>query len=157
MDVLKCIFLISLSLNSVRGKHVKRLSNLTKKRDTAFYIQPSDSFFISLENHWLKALRHNDTLYLKEILSPDFIDISYKGEIKTKTDILDRQVYDSSDMEEQLTGMKVRQYKNTAIVTGINNIRIKNINRKILIRFTDVFVKKEKKWQAVSAQETLVQ
>ena len=118
--------------------------------------QPKNTFFISIENHWLQALRLHDTLYLDKLLSPDFIDISYKGEIRTKKNILDHRVTDNQNMEEQLTGIKVREYKNTAIVIGINNITIHQVNRKILIRFTDVFVKKGNQWQAVSAQETLV-
>ena len=44
--------------------------------------QPKNIFFISLENHWLHALRLHDTLYLDKLLSPGFIDISYKGEIR---------------------------------------------------------------------------
>ena len=120
------------------------------------YQQPKNTFFILLENHWLQALRLHDTLYLDKLLSPDFIEISYKGEIRTKKNILDHRVADNQNTEEQLTGMNVREHKNTAIVTGINNITIKQVNRKILIRFTDVFVKKGNQWQAVSAQETLV-
>jgi|GEM_PF-6771152 len=119
-------------------------------------LQTSDSFFISLENHWLLALRQHETLYLNQLLAPDFIDITYKGELKTKSDILSLAANDNKNMKEQLTGIKVCEYKNTAVVTGVNNITLKDINQKILIRFTDVFVKKEKHWCAVSAQETLV-
>jgi hypothetical protein len=51
--------------------------------------------------------------------------------------------------------MKVRRFKNIAIVTGINNISIKANGKKIYIRFTDVFIEKNKQWYAVTAQETL--
>lgn len=150
------IFLFILFVPFFRGNCFVKLPNVYEKHIQSFYFQPSDSFFISLENHWLQALRQYDAIYLNKLLSPDFLDISYKGEVKTKKDILSRSVYDNNNMEEKLTDIKARQYKNTAIVTGTNTIVIKNINQKILIRFTDVFVKKENEWHAVSAQETLV-
>ena len=122
-----------------------------------FYFQSSsDSFFISLENQWLSALQQHDTAYLNQLLSDDFIDISYKGKVRTKEDFLKERVINNNNMPEQLTGIKVRKYKNATEVTGINNIFINSINQKILIRFTDVFVKKGGKWFAISAQETLV-
>ena len=155
MGNLKFIFLLSLSFHFIMGNHSVAPSNPPGKSAVNFYSQPPDSFFISLENHWLRALEQNDTIYLNKILSPDFVDISYKGEIRTKKNVLAKRVY-NNDMGEQLSEMKVRKYKNTAIVTGINNVSIKNINRKILVRFTDVFIKKEKEWYVVSAQETMI-
>jgi hypothetical protein len=114
-----------------------------------------DSFFIVLENKWLNALEENDTVYLNELLDADFIDISYKGILRTKEDVLHTRIYNKNDISQQLTGMKVRRFKNIAIVTGINNISIKANGKKIYIRFTDVFIEKNKQWYAVTAQETL--
>jgi hypothetical protein len=103
----------------------------------------------------LNALQENDTTYLNQLLDADFIDISYKGTVRTKSDVLQARVYNKDDISQQLTGLKVRRFKNIAIVTGVNNISVKASGQKIFIRFTDVFTEKNKQWYAVTAQETL--
>lgn len=115
---------------------------------------PPDSFFVALEHQWLHALQQNDTVFLNRLLAGDFMDITHRGTVRSKKDQLQSRSYPGG-MTQQLDSLRVRQYKSAVLVTGINRIHIKQVSQPVIIRFTDVFVKRNGRWQAVSAQETL--
>jgi ketosteroid isomerase-like protein len=110
---------------------------------------------IRLEHAWVHALERHDVATLRRILADDFLDTSYKGQVRTKADQLAARAAAGIE-SERLSDLKVRVLGNTAIVTGLNTIQGRRRAWTARIRFTDIFVKRGGRWRAVGAQETLV-
>lgn len=109
---------------------------------------------LRLESRWLAA---HDSATLSHILAPDFVHPVSSG------DFLDRSQHiawvvahpPDSTIDRRLADMRVRFYGSTAIVTGtvIRSRDGSELGRNV---FTDVFVMRDDRWQAVSAEETVV-
>lgn len=109
---------------------------------------------IRLEHAWLQALETHDVDALQRILAEDFLDTSYDGQLRTKADQL-AGGRDPTIESERLSELRVRVFGDAAIVTGLNTVTGAQHAWTVRIRFTDVFVKRDGRWQAVAAQETL--
>ena len=110
---------------------------------------------LDLEQRWLTAAMQRDIPALKEILADDFVDVTYEGGLRDKADHLESSLAPSKS-KQSLEELKVRFYGDTGIVTGLNVIVTADGSTTYRIRFTDVFVRRGGRWQAVSAQETPV-
>jgi len=110
---------------------------------------------LDLEHRWLTAAMQRDIPSLKEILADDFMDVTYKGGLRDKADHMQSSVAPSKS-KQTLEELKVRLYGDTGIVTGLNVVVTVDGSTTYKIRFTDVFVKRGGRWQAVSAQESPV-
>ncbi len=108
---------------------------------------------LSLEQHWLDAAMQRDDAALRAILADDFVDVTYQGQLRDKADHLKSSLAPAKT-RQTLEELKVRLYGDTGIVTGLNTITALDGSFTARIRFTDVFVKRAGRWQAVSAQET---
>ena len=109
---------------------------------------------LDLEQRWLAAGEQRDIPLLKEILGDDFVDVSYQGRLRNKTDHLAATLAPSKS-RQTLEELKVRLYGDTGIVNGLDVTVTQDGSATDKVRFTDVFVKRAGRWQAVSAQETL--
>jgi len=109
---------------------------------------------LDLEQRWLTAGEQRDLPALKQILADDFVDVSYQGKLRSKRDHLAATLAPSRS-RQTLEELKVRLYGDTGIVNGLDHVVTADGSATYEIRFTDVFVKRAGRWQAVSAQETL--
>jgi ketosteroid isomerase-like protein len=124
----------------------------------------SEAAILQLEQQWLKALESGDVATLQTILADDWQDNTSLGRIATRKVFFDwlaanpprRILGVTSQFDEQ----KVRFYGDVAVATGVvvrelNEVQSgkKHVQRTL---FTDVFVWRDARWQAVSSQETLV-
>ena len=105
---------------------------------------------LNLENHWLQV--EDDPIALESVLAPDFLHVVPVG-IITRKEQLDfmRKHPSHGQSSKHFEDMHVRVYGNVAIVNGMVVAISGRGTHKTL--FTDVFVYREGKWQAVSAQE----
>ena len=109
----------------------------------------------TLEEQWLHA---RDAATLDRILASDFIHPVAQGVFLTKAEHIDWYVKHPPPLTRQtrLDHLQVRIYRDTAIANGIvvaPDESGKESDRSI---FTDVFVFREGRWQAVNAQENRV-
>lgn len=111
----------------------------------------SDTGVIAAENSWIDALTHKDAQSLGCRLAPDFKDTSWRGQIRTRDDMLDALVKASAN-PISLSDVTVQRVGRFAIARGVNTVPQPDGGARI--RFTDVFVYKQGYWRAVSAQET---
>jgi ketosteroid isomerase-like protein len=109
---------------------------------------------IELEQRWLTAGMERDIPALRDILADDFVDVSYRGTLRDKADHLNSTLAPSKS-KQGLQELKVRIYGDTGIVNGLDVTVTQDGSTTYKVRFTDVFVKRAGRWQAVSAQETL--
>jgi ketosteroid isomerase-like protein len=112
---------------------------------------------IQMEHEWSQADMQKDAAALNRILAEDWIGIDFEGTVLTKAQALRGISSDSATLESTvLRDMKVRVYGNTGIVTGTDTEKGeyhgKDSSGKYL--WTDVFVRRNGRWQAVSSQST---
>jgi len=109
---------------------------------------------LQLESRWLAA---RDSAALSRILAPDFVHPVASGYFLDRSQHIAWVVDHPPDstIDRRLADMRVRFYGATAIVTGtvIRSRGGSEIGRNV---FTDVFVKRDDRWQAISAEETMV-
>lgn len=112
---------------------------------------------IQMEEDWSQADVKQDAAALNRILADDWIGIDFEGTMLTKPQALKGIGSGSGSLQSTvLRDMKVRVYGNTAIITGTDTERGeyhgKDSSGKYL--WTDVFVRRQGRWQAVSSQST---
>jgi uncharacterized protein DUF4440 len=110
---------------------------------------------VALENEWLNA---HDSLTLNRILAPDFVHPVVSGDFLSKTEHVAWVVAHPRPADRRYTfgRLDVRLFGDVGIASGIviaSDLQGREIDR---TSFTDVFVYREGRWQAVGAQETLV-
>lgn len=111
-----------------------------------------EKVLVDLSDQWSKALLNQDAGNLDRILSDDFILINPDG-VKTKNEIVDS--LKSGDLVVTLcdySDSTIRIYGDVAIIQGVGkeNGRYKGENYSGSNRFTDVFLKRENKWQCIA-------
>jgi len=107
------------------------------------------------EQRWVEALEKRDSEALDCILDRSFADTSWRGQLVFKAQVLKalagrpRATLKLSELSAQLIG-------DVAILRGINT---QSEGMKVVgsVRFVDVFVYRSGRWQAVSAQESLIE
>jgi hypothetical protein len=143
-EFLTC-FLVSSLLLPLSGRLVQSKRNSESDEQT----------IRTLEEQWLHA---RDAATLDRILASDFVHPVAQGVFLTKAQHIDWYVKHLPPLTRRtrFDHLQVRIYGDTAIANGIviaSNESGKEIDRSI---FTDVFVYREGRWQAVNAQENKV-
>lgn len=109
-----------------------------------------------VEDQWLAALQAHDVSALQLILADEFHDWTYRGEQRDKAQAIEHARQGNPGVTSQrLEDVDVHVYGDTSVVHGTNVVEGQQFGT-VRVRFTDVFVWRAKRWQAVAAQETLV-
>ncbi|MGA9343405.1 MAG: nuclear transport factor 2 family protein [Rhodanobacteraceae bacterium] len=107
-----------------------------------------------LEQRWIDAAVTGDRRALKTILADDFIDVSAKGEIRGKSDVIGHPAT-SRNVTQSIKDLTVRVWGDTAVATGVNRVHSTDKGWTVEVPFSDTFARIGGQWRAVSAQETL--
>ena len=117
-----------------------------------------EQILIQMEHDWSEADLHKDAAALQRILADDWVGIDFEGTVLNKQQALAGIVSDFSGSLDStvLRDMKVRVYGNTAVVTGTDTETGDYHGQDSSGRYqwTDVFVRRAGRWQAVSSQST---
>lgn len=116
-----------------------------------------EQILIQMEHEWSEADLHKDAAALQRILADDWIGIDFEGTVLNKQQALLGVVSDSGSLDSTvLRDMKVRVYGSTAVVTGTDTETGDYHGQDSSGRYqwTDVFVRRGGRWQAVSSQST---
>ncbi len=112
---------------------------------------------LQMEHDWSDADVKKDPVALNRILAEDWIGIDFQGTTMTKADVMkdlksDLTATDSTELRE----MRVRVFGNTALISGrdIEKSQYKGRDSSGVYVWTDVFVQRNGRWQAVSSQST---
>jgi ketosteroid isomerase-like protein len=114
---------------------------------------------IQMEHDWSEADVKKDAVALNRILADDWVGIDFEGTVLTKAQVL-QQVDLHSDATAtettEIEDMKIRIFGNTALVSGteIEMSQYKGKDSSGRYIWTDVFVLRKGRWQAVSSQST---
>lgn len=111
----------------------------------------------ALEAARVQALIHQDTVALSRMLAPEFNEISRLGTVRTRAD----NIRDIASGTLRLTSVRqdsltVRVYGDVAVLQGIA-YQVGSVGGMPFtgkVRYTRVFVRRDGRWQAVTAQQT---
>ncbi len=115
-----------------------------------------------MEREWNDASKNKDVAWFERNYAADATDISNRtGALHSKMEEIasmknDKTVFDSLELSD----LNVRLEGNIAVVTGVNHVRGRDDNGQPLdrrSRFTDVFVKRDGRWQVLATQGTAIQ
>ncbi|HVZ16206.1 MAG TPA: nuclear transport factor 2 family protein [Terriglobales bacterium] len=115
----------------------------------------SQEGLLVIENRWVKALDNRDQAALACILGAEFKDAGVYGQVRDRAQVLS-ELPNRRDAGQHLQDLDTIVLGDTGVVRGVNHLTAPDGKPLVDVRFTDVFVYREGRWQAVSAQETLV-
>ena len=109
-----------------------------------------------LEQRWLDALIARDQATVAEILAPEFQDTMIDGKIHNRDQALAAVLDTTRPALTRFFGrLEIKVYEGRfAVAHGLTVVNGENIHEAHIV-FTDVFVLRSGKWQAVAAQEAL--
>jgi ketosteroid isomerase-like protein len=113
---------------------------------------------LKLENDWNTATEKKDLAFLDRLYATECLITTAEGLTLTKAQDIANVKSSSTASPFALSDMKVRVYGETAVVTGVNTVHW-TVNGKEWvgpIRFTDVFVKRDGRWQVVASHSSQV-
>ena len=116
---------------------------------------------IALENSWKEAVVKRDAATLQRLYADDYISTDQEGLVwdKTQDIAIDTDNAGPSRVTSfKLDDLKARVYGDVAVVTGRNTSKGTFFSRQVSTksRFTDVFVKRNGRWQCVANQTTAI-
>jgi ketosteroid isomerase-like protein len=132
------------------------------KKPTAASVEQT---LTQMERDWClvstnKANVDKDVQTMDRILAEDWVGLSSEGKTRTKaSEIAEVKSGASTYQSVELGPMKVRVFGNTAIVTGSDTEKSTYNGKDTSGRYvwTDVFVERNGRWQAVASESTKVQ
>jgi ketosteroid isomerase-like protein len=113
---------------------------------------------MQMERDWTEAGLKKDVATLDKILADDWVGQGITGFATKAQALADLKSGDSKQDSITLGEMKVRVFGNTAVVTGSDDEKTsyKGKDTSGHYTWTDVFVKRQGRWQAVASQGTLM-
>ena len=114
-----------------------------------------------MEREWNDAVLRQDVSWFERNYAFDVSDISSRtGGIMTKTQAIAAARTDKTAFQSlELSELNVRIEGNTAVVTGVNHEVGRDAQGKAMdrrVRFTDVFIKRDGRWQVWATQGTQI-
>ncbi len=119
----------------------------------------TEAALTQMEKDWGQAMVKNDEATLHRLMADDWSMTTPDGAVQTKTEALaDLKSGNLKFESTEVDDIKVRVFGNTAVVTGHSRDKSTYKGKDVSgeYRFTDVFVKRNGKWQAVATQVTQV-
>ena len=107
------------------------------------------------EKRWIAALEARDEAGLACRLAPDFADNDWRGAVRRRDEVLAR-LPQRPLSTLQLSELTTSVLGTTGVVRGLNTQVAPDGKMVARVRFTDVFVWRAGRWQAIAAQETVV-
>ena len=122
-------------------------------------VQDADREVQALEQAWADAVQHQDAGKIDRLQAEEYLFTDPAGQVWTKSRELD--TIKSGDLaidSVELSEMKVRLYDNTAVVTlrVVWHGQFRGTDISGPQRMTDVFVKRDGRWQCVASQATRI-
>jgi ketosteroid isomerase-like protein len=112
---------------------------------------------IGVENAWKQAVVKRDVSALQHLYADEYMSVDQEGMTWNKKEDIEIDTAGVSRLSTyKLEDLTVRIYGDVAVVTGRNSATGKVLDReaKAQNRFTDVFVKRDGRWQCVHSQTT---
>ena len=118
------------------------------------------SSIVDLEQRLAQAWVKSDRAFIEALLAPDWTVTDPSGQVLTRQQVLD-ETFSSSDRKidsMSVDDVKVRVLGDVAVATGRTRAAgsYQGQSASVVLRFTDVFVRRNGQWQVVISQGTMV-
>src|ERR1700688_1635913 len=113
------------------------------------------SALVQIEQTWASALEKKDAATLGCLLAEEFQDVDPQGNISDRTTTLAKAA-DHRPMHNELTELTPRVYGDFGYIRGLPTATDAQGKIMAKVRFTDVYVYRDGRWQAVAAQESML-
>jgi hypothetical protein len=118
-----------------------------------------DAELLALQNEWAKARIEGSVKFLERLYAKEFWITAMNGSVVTRAE--DIGVFASGEMKPETISdedMKVTVYENFAIVTGREKLKgtYKGFAGDFVLRFTNVYVHRDGRWQMVTHHATQI-
>jgi Domain of unknown function (DUF4440) len=118
--------------------------------------QPRDqNALITLEQSWAQALEKRDAVTIDCILAKEFEDADIEGQLHSRTGTL-AKVPHRGNNTNHLSDLQPHAYGDLGYVRGLNTVIDPQGKVVAKVRFTDIFVYRDGRWQALAGHETQV-
>jgi ketosteroid isomerase-like protein len=130
----------------------------TRTTTTAETSGPAVEQLKQLEQDWAKASLAKDANRIRQIEAADYKFVMPDGKMRTREEDL-AALAKTTFSENNVMDLDVRLYGDTAVVTGLAQIKGSEEGKDISgsYRFTDVWVKRDGNWQAVNTTAAKLQ
>jgi len=111
----------------------------------------------ALEEEWTRALVRRDTMAFKRLTTPGFV-YTEDNVVMSQRELINAIVTGDKVEWAGNEGMKLYDYTPVAVVTGVLVVRGRKNNKTYTnrYRFTDTWLYRNGRWQAIAAQDYLI-
>ena|SRR2546422_5197265 len=134
-------------------------AGLTSSIEVAAQTENVEQTLLQLERDWEQANAKNDLAALDRILAPEFVNTDSDGLLRTRAEVMTARKSGAVKFTAFSQGdYKVHVFGDTAIVTGRMAIKGTREGKDYAgqERFTDVFLRRDGRWRAVSTHASRV-
>ena len=110
---------------------------------------------IQVEQTWARALEQKDISALACILADEFEDANAAGALSDRSTILKRTEKNPGS-HHKLSDIHAHVYGDAGYVRGLATALTADRRPKVIVRFTDVYVYRDGRWQCVAGHESEV-
>ena len=114
-----------------------------------------EATLMQIEQAWARALEEQDVATLDCILANDFEDASPVGTLSGRSKILTAAQKQPGN-HHRLSEMHAHVYGDVGYIRGLATALTTDGKPKVIVRFTDVYVYRDGRWQCVAAHESEV-
>ena len=113
-----------------------------------------EAALVEIEKEWARALDEHDTHALDCILADEFEDADIEGQLISRTATL-AKAGTSRAVHHELSHLHARVHGEFAYIPGVADA-LDPAGKGVRVRFTDIYVFRQGRWQCVAGQESLV-
>ncbi len=111
---------------------------------------------LDFERAWLLVLKQKNVAALDCMLAADFKDVSMKGVLRPKSQVLRELPLRNDQYQQNLTEMEAEVFGDVAVARGLSIVTDLQGHEVMRIRFTDILRFTNGHWLAIASQETVV-
>jgi hypothetical protein len=114
----------------------------------------NEAALVEIEKAWARALGEHDTDTLRCILADEFEDVDVNGKMNDRSTVL-AKVGTSHAVHHQLSDLHAHIHGEFAYIRGVADATDSQV-KVTRVRFTDIYVFREGRWQCVAGHESFV-
>ena len=131
------------------------LSSLAYAAPCATDQSKDENALIQIERTWARALEQRDPEVFRCILADEFEDAVADGKLSDRAATL-AKVTNHNSVHHELSDLHARVYGDFGYIRGMATALDPRTKLVLKVRFTDIYVYRDRRWQCVAGQESLV-
>lgn len=115
----------------------------------------NENALIQIEHAWASALEHRDANALSCILAEEFQDVDPEGNLSDRTATL-AKASAHKPVHHELRDLSARVHADFGYIRGLATAVDAQGKVVARVRFTDIYVYRDRRWQAVAGHESML-